>query len=655
MSIQQRRKLRIGVTIGIRKEQQSLWENGIGQNCIYLARLLQASSVTESVYLINASGLEAPNESMMLGHAGVRIMPLSEASDLDVMIEMGAQLPDDWAANFRKRGGKYTAMRVGNDYAIDIERAIYEKPSASLCTGKLFDVVWTIPGHEKMCADYFSITTRSPVRIVPHIWSPLFFQKKIDELPLGHIYGYRPGRERWRVCTFEPNINTVKTSMIPMLVCEEAYRKEPRFLEYYRLCNTFHMKENPFLIKYANSLDIVTHGLATFEGRFGIYDYMAREGDVILSHQWGCPQNYLYYEALYGQYPLVHNSELLRDAGYYYPDCDSEKGAEVLLDAFHNHDANIDEYAKRAAAALLRVDADNPENIEIYTQELLRLYEVESAEELHLPDSDPAFPALALVTKEKKPHTALICVTRNNFKLLDVTLDSILRNTKPGTYDLYIIDNASTDETTSLYGKSLGDHVTVIRNNRNLNWVKAINQGLDLTHHYRHIGLLNNDIEVSEGWLENMVGILDGNAAVGAVGPVSSNPRDWQCYDRVRDFFPDMSLPELKEISRTDVPGMASKLRGNPQSRLVGGMLAFFCTILRRSMIDEIGYLDEDFNDLFLGDDDEYCHRLQKAGYKLALATSTYVAHHSGSSSLNIPEFEKRQQKALELLTSKRC
>ncbi len=386
------RKLRIGVTIGIRQGQQSVWENGIGQNCIYLAKLLQSSPAVETVVLVNASGLEGPSESMMIGEAGVHMVPLAEAAEVDVMIEMGAQLPDQWAADFQARGGKYVAMRVGNDYAIDIERAVFDKPPASLCTGKTFDVVWTIPGHEKVCADYFAITTRSPVRIVPHIWSPLFFQKKIDSLTDGLAYGYVPGRKHWRMCTFEPNINMVKTSMIPMLVCEEAYRIEPRFLEYYRICNTFQLKENPLLVKYANSLDIVTHGLTTFEGRFGLYEFLARQGDAVLSHQWGCPQNYVYYEALYGNYPLIHNSELLGDAGYYYPDCDAQEGGRVLVEAFLTHDSNLSEYNRKAAAAVRRVDAANPENIDTYTCELLRLYGVASGETLHLPDSRPPVP-----------------------------------------------------------------------------------------------------------------------------------------------------------------------------------------------------------------------------------------------------------------------
>jgi GR25 family glycosyltransferase involved in LPS biosynthesis len=387
-----KRKLRVGVTIGIRQGQQSLWENGIGQNCIFMAMLFGNCPEVETVVLINASGLAEVSPAMMLGTSGVTVIPLSESAGLDVIIEMGAQLPDQWVADYRKGGGKYAAMRVGNDYAIDIERAIFDMSPGSLCTAKTFDAVWTIPGHAKSCTDYFSVTTRSPVTIVPHIWSPFFFQKGIDAMPEGQVFGYRPGRERWRVCTFEPNINMVKTSFLPMFVCEEAYRLEPRFLEFYRICNTFHLKERPLLIKTATSLDIVNHGLTTFEGRFQIYDFLSRQGDCVLSHQWECPQNYVYYEALYGRYPLIHNSPLMKDYGYYYPEFDSQEGGRVLVEAFRTHDENIEAYERKCSSLMRQIDVDYPGNIEAYTRELLALYGVRSGEMIDLPDTPDPVP-----------------------------------------------------------------------------------------------------------------------------------------------------------------------------------------------------------------------------------------------------------------------
>ena len=251
--------------------------------------------------------------------------------------------------------------------------------------------------------------------------------------------------------------------------------------------------------------------------------------------------------------------------------------------------------------------------------------------------------------------TALICVTRNQADLLKVTIDSILRCTSGEEYDLYVIDNASTDGTHEVLSTLRQDHLIHVRNNRNLNWVKGVNQGLELTRGYRHVALLNSDIEVGPGWLTRMLAIKEEHPQVGAVGPLTSTARDWQFYDNVRDLHPSLNLPALQDIDRNDVKAMQSAISDCHWGFLGDrGMLAFFCTLIRRSAIDQIGYLDEDFNDLFLGDDDDFCSRLIASGHLVALNTNTYVAHRSGSSSLGVPGAEERRRRAAELLQEKR-
>ncbi len=379
------KKLRVGVTIHLR-EGQTIWDNGIYQNCVFLVQLLNLSDDVAEAVLVNGGDVAAAPKGMPLSGTGVRLLSKEEAlGSLDVVIEMSSQLPAEWIAEFSARGGKVAWMRVGNDYAIDIERAMYGRPHASLCSGKPYDAVWTIPEYRHSCRDYFSITTRAPVRILPHLWTPEFFRKGIATLPEGITYGYAPGKPRWRVCAFEPNLSVVKTSIVPMLVCEEAYRLQPTFLEAFRVCNTLHLKENPALVRFARALDIVNHGVATFEGRFAVYEYMAHNGDCILSHHWENGQNYLYYEALHGGYPLVHNSEFLKGVGYYYPEFDAQEGGKALVRAFNTHDGNLESYRNEADRFLATLDIANPGNILAYTRALQGLYLNEQDEAIELP------------------------------------------------------------------------------------------------------------------------------------------------------------------------------------------------------------------------------------------------------------------------------
>ena len=374
------RQLKVGVSIFVRKGEQSLWENGIFQNCLFLVMLLMRSPRVSATYLVAGGGDGTPTDARFLADSPVPVIDLATAAgELDVMIEMSAQLSREWVIAFREKGGKVASMRVGNDYVIDIERMVFDKPNGLLINSAPYHAVWTLPEYEATCVPYFASTFRAPVSMLPHLWSPVVLERVLAkqriDAPASAPFGYQPGKQRWRLGMFEPNVCMVKTSHIPMLVCENAHRANANLIEHVYCYNTFHMKDHAVFNAFASSLDIVRHGLSTFEGRFPIYQVLAPNVDAVISHHWENGQNYVYYEALYGGYPLVHNSPLLKDYGYYYPDFDAQQGGQVLLDAFGRHDTELAAYRQKATAFLKELDVANPANIEAYTRELLALYD----------------------------------------------------------------------------------------------------------------------------------------------------------------------------------------------------------------------------------------------------------------------------------------
>ena len=70
--------------------------------------------------------------------------------------------------------------------------------------------------------------------------------------------------------------------------------------------------------------------------------------------------NYTYLEALYFNIPLVHNSEYIKTAGYYYPDYEIQLGAKALHEALTYHDKNLESYKKSAQEVLYRYSPKNP-------------------------------------------------------------------------------------------------------------------------------------------------------------------------------------------------------------------------------------------------------------------------------------------------------
>lgn len=292
-------------------------------------------------------------------------------TELDVMIELSAQLNPDWARQFGARGGKIIGMHVANDFIIDAERMAFDRPPGMTFTGVPHDEIWTLPAFEKTCLSYYKHGFQAPVRVMPHLWSPALIEKHAKAA--GVDFGYVPGRPRWRLAILEPNICSVKTCHMPMVLCDVAHRRDPTFIQHLSVFNALALKEHAAFVSFARSLDLVQQGIATFEGRFPLHQIMSTLADAIVSHHWENAQNYLYYEALHGGFPLIHNSTMLGDCGYRYEDFDPESGALALLHAFREHDVNIDAYRKSAKEFIATLDPHAASNVAVFENAILQL------------------------------------------------------------------------------------------------------------------------------------------------------------------------------------------------------------------------------------------------------------------------------------------
>lgn len=188
----------------------------------------------------------------------------------------------------------------------------------------------------------------------------------------------------------------------------------------------------------------------------------------------------------------------------------------------------------------------------------------------------------------------------NQSKLTVACLQSIRQHTTD--YRLIFVDNGSAADEFAIIEPELKRHPhLLVRNRRNLGFVKAVNQGLCLST-ADYVVLLNNDTEVAPDWIAKLMAPF-ADARVGAVGPVTTTPDCWQGREPVR--------PGYRLISATS-------------------MLAFFCVMFGRQCVNDVGLLDESFG-VGLADDDDYCRRIHDEGYHLAIAQDLLIKHHHRS------------------------
>ncbi|WP_410209061.1 DUF2827 family protein [Aquirhabdus sp.] len=366
------KRLTIGLTVFIGSANTSIWSNGAIQNFVFLYLLLNKIPLVQEVIFINGGDSDELS-SLMLDGLQIRIARLHEVVDqLDVLIEGGTQLDWQTIQNFRARGGKVVNYQVGNSFIMDQETVLFNRTATRVFDGSIFDEVWTIPQHEKTCRSYWQVMHRCPVHVLPHIWSPLFLDKTIANIPNGGHFGYQPRVGKKRITIFEPNLNVVKTYHYPLLVCEAAYRRDPSKIQAVYVTNTAHISKDETFQNFMVNTDLGANGVASIEDRFPIAHFLALHTDIVVTHQWENELNYLYYDVLYGGYPLIHNSSALK-CGYYYESFNATSGADVLLDVLTHHDQRIETYKQETQKWLKTVEVDYPPNILAYENALKRV------------------------------------------------------------------------------------------------------------------------------------------------------------------------------------------------------------------------------------------------------------------------------------------
>jgi N-acetylglucosaminyl-diphospho-decaprenol L-rhamnosyltransferase len=198
-------------------------------------------------------------------------------------------------------------------------------------------------------------------------------------------------------------------------------------------------------------------------------------------------------------------------------------------------------------------------------------------------------------------------------------LESILRLPDKGS-EIIVVDNASTDGTPE-YLKGV-DGITVIRNATNLGCAKAWNQGVRASKG-EVVGILNNDIVVTSGWLSALLRFMD-QTGHGIVSPaIREGPLDYE-LDKYAAAF-------------TAACGMATRV----------GFLGP-CMLARRVVFDRIGLFDEGFS--YGGCEDvDFLWRVQQAGITTGVTGSAFI-HHFGMVTQNAVKRTESRSYATENL-----
>jgi len=376
--------LKIGITLALSSNNESIWTNGIKQNVLMLAHLLKNSDKNYEVCILNIFDVDFTEKPSYLKDLDIYFFN-DKFMEMDLIILMGAQVQESQLKKFRENDDKkVVSYKCGNNYVIAMEEIIFKGSEDGGVYEQEIDELWYIPQQDEVNKGFYPILHKTNSITVPFIWHQKFIQESIVNIHNGFIKGsykkdwmYDNKKEKKIIGVMEPNIYIVKFGLLPAMLVEECYRGEvgKKYIEDLRITNTQKIKDNKKFISFIKTFDLFKDKKLSAESRYQTAFILTQYLDVVVSHQILNPLNYLYLDVAYMGYPILHNAELCKDLGYYYEGSDLLKGSKVLEDILLNHDKNINEYNERNNIVLNRYHADNKELISNYDMLIKNLWE----------------------------------------------------------------------------------------------------------------------------------------------------------------------------------------------------------------------------------------------------------------------------------------
>ncbi len=234
------------------------------------------------------------------------------------------------------------------------------------------------------------------------------------------------------------------------------------------------------------------------------------------------------------------------------------------------------------------------------------------------PDDEDSRLASTEINKLKEegifvPPTSIVILSYNNKQIMMDCLQSIFETTNKSMREIVVIDNASTDGVTDELKKT--DGIVLQCNEQNVGFTAGCNQGIKMSSPHNDILLLNNDTLLADNslfWLR--MGLYE-DKSVGATGSVTSSSTNDQ---EIEQKF--ATPQEYIELANREL-NLPMEHPYEQRFRLIG-----FAYLIKRTALDNVGILDEQYSPGNYEDDD-ISFKLMAGGYKLLLCKNAFIFH----------------------------
>jgi O-antigen biosynthesis protein len=228
---------------------------------------------------------------------------------------------------------------------------------------------------------------------------------------------------------------------------------------------------------------------------------------------------------------------------------------------------------------------------------------------------------------------SIIIISYNVKSYLRQCLKSIYNSKINIPFEIIIVDNDSFDHSAEMV-ESEFEKITLLKNNQNYGFSKAVNQGVKIAKG-DFICLLNPDALVEIKTLDILYRHLQNNIDVGIVGAKVVNP-DGSLQLASKRSFPTflIGLSKLlgldKLFPKSKLFGKYNKTFDNENKITVVDAVSGSCMMFRKKLFQQMEGFDESFFLYF--EDTDFCTRVMDAGYKILFIPKAIIIHYKGES-----------------------
>ena len=355
---------------------KSIFSNGLTQNLLYLHRVLQKTGF--NVFFIDLSRetkskkIEKTNKTFLKDKQVIPMRNLNKRHRCDIILNPAMALIEsekDFIISKIQCKPKYVTIKYGNNTISRMQRWFLTKEEPYALEGPTksdpFHDAALLSPHFYYAQQAEQVVNECSTETIPYLWSPEIFIKQSKLYGIDDLY-YKKTKSR-QIVIPEPNIEISKNFYIPILALIHLLRTDASYFNEATIANSMKIIENEGIKKFI----LYNLGLNKFpkkiffDNRHVLCSTLNKYNPLLLTHQLFCELNYVFLEALHFGYPLVHNSKMIQNHGYFYEDFQCIDAAEKIKEAFESHNDKLQQYIDSSQEETWKY---NPDNLEVQQQ-----------------------------------------------------------------------------------------------------------------------------------------------------------------------------------------------------------------------------------------------------------------------------------------------